>query len=155
MNSSTMIAGGGSHTVRSAGSAAITAVAAGERLGSLPTLLRITFSFVPAAAGLDKFFNLLTHWENYLNPALAGLLPVSPRAFMGAVGVIEIAAGILVFFRPRLGGLVVSAWLTCIALSLLAGGSYLDVAVRDLVMAVAAYTLSRLSAIVEPPGPAQ
>jgi hypothetical protein len=107
--------------------------------------LKATFSVVPIVAGLDKFTNLLTHWENYLNPALAHLLPFSPRVFMGAVGVIEIAAGFIVFFRPRIGALIVAAWLAGIALSLIVSGQYLDVAVRDLVMAVAAFSLANLA----------
>ena len=45
-------------------------------------------------------------------------------------------AGVLVFIRPRLGGYVVAAWLLAIALQLLAGGMYLDIAVRDIVMAL-------------------
>lgn len=112
-------------------------------------VLKITFSVVPIVAGLDKFTNLLTNWENYLNPMLASLLPFSPQAFMGIVGVIEIVAGIIVFYRPRLGALIVTAWLTCVALSLLASGNYLDVAVRDLVMAIGAFTLARLTPIAE------
>ncbi len=115
----------------------------------LQRLLRFTFGVVPIVAGLDKFTNILVNWESYLNPQLAGMLPISAHLFMGAVGVVEVAAGILVLARPRVGALIVTIWLAAIALSLLASGRYLDVAVRDLVMAVGAYTLSQLSAISE------
>ncbi|HZP61639.1 MAG TPA: DoxX family protein [Opitutaceae bacterium] len=108
-------------------------------------ILRLTYGIVPIVAGLDKFTNLLTHWSNYLNPALAHLLPFGPEIFMRAVGVIEIIAGLLVLTKPRLGAAIVAVWLTLIALSLLAGWSYVDVAVRDLVMAVGAFSLARLS----------
>jgi energy-converting hydrogenase Eha subunit C len=64
---------------------------------------------------------------------------------MNIVGVIEIAAGVVTLARPRLGGFIVASWLTCIALSLIASGSYLDIAVRDLVMAVGAFTLANLT----------
>ena len=67
---------------------------------------------------------------------------------MMIVGVIEIAAGILVFIMPKIGGLVVCAWLTLIALTLLAGWNFADVAVRDLVMAISAFSMSRLAIIV-------
>jgi uncharacterized membrane protein YphA (DoxX/SURF4 family) len=113
------------------------------------TILRLVFGLVPIVAGLDKFTNLLVNWENYLNPAVLNLIPLSGHAFMQVVGVIEIAAGVLVLARPRLGGLVVSAWLICIALSLIASGKYLDVAVRDLVMAVGAFTLASLTTTIE------
>ena len=108
-------------------------------------LLRITFGIVPIVAGFDKFTELLTHWENYLNPSIAGVLPFSPHTFMMIVGVIEIIAGIIVLIKPGVGGLIVAAWLTLIALTLLAGGNYLDVAVRDLVMAIGAFTLAKIS----------
>ncbi len=114
-------------------------------------ILRVAFVAVPIIAGMDKFTNLLTNWADYLNPMLANILPVSPHTFMGIVGIIEIIAGILVFARPRLGSYIVMAWLICIALSLIASGRYLDVAVRDLVMALGAYTCANLTAVVESP----
>ncbi|MCC3159010.1 hypothetical protein LJ737_17335 [Hymenobacter sp. 15J16-1T3B] len=113
---------------------------------SVPQVLRLTYGLVPIVAGLDKFTNLLTDWTAYLTPALTRLLPVSAGAFMHLVGLIEIAAGLLVLLRPRVGAWVVMAWLLLIAASLLAGGHYYDVAVRDAVMAVGAWSLARLSA---------
>lgn len=107
--------------------------------------LRLAYALVPLLAGLDKFFGLLADWEAYLSPAIAGLLPVSPGTFMAVVGVVEIAVGVMVLTRwVRLGAYLAMAWLVLIAINLLLAG-YLDVAVRDLVMAVGAYTLARLS----------
>lgn len=119
------------------------------RVRSIWAVLKVVFTVVPVVAGLDKFTDLLTNWDAYVNPMLARVLPFSTHAFMGVAGIIEVAAGILVFARPRLGASVVAAWLTCIALSLLASGQYLDVAVRDLVMAVSALTLARLTPLAE------
>ena len=113
------------------------------------TWLKLTFTIVPVVAGLDKFTNILTSWEGYLNPTLVGMLPFSGSTFMAIVGVIEIAAGILVFLRPRIGAQIVAAWLVLISLNLLLGGTYLDVAVRDLVMAVSALSLAKLSAVID------
>ena len=121
---------------------------------SIPTLLpiyrllKLTYGIVPIVAGLDKFTNLLAHWDQYLHPGLAGMLPFSPATFMHIIGGVEIIAGVLVLAKPKIGGLIVAAWLTLIALTLLASGQYLDVAVRDLVMAIGAYTLARLGKIV-------
>lgn len=112
------------------------------------TLLKLTFGIVPIVAGLDKFTDLLVQWEKYLHPAFVGMIPFSPHTFMMLVGVIEIIAGILVFIRPAIGGLIVAAWLTLIALNLLATGNFLDVAVRDLVMAIGAYSMARLSKVI-------
>jgi uncharacterized membrane protein YphA (DoxX/SURF4 family) len=107
-------------------------------------VLKLTFGIVPIVAGLDKFTNLLTDWSEYLAPLVADLLPFSPGTFMAIVGVIEIVAGILVLVKPRIGGLVVAAWLVGIAINLLLGGYY-DIAVRDLVMAVGAWSLAHLA----------
>jgi hypothetical protein len=111
-------------------------------------LMKYTFVIVPIVAGLDKFTDILVQWENYLNPGMVKLLPFTPHHFMEIVGVIEFVAGIIVFKKPRLGGLIVAAWLALIALTLLGGLSYLDVAVRDLVMAISAYCMAKLSRAV-------
>lgn len=113
---------------------------------NVQTLLKFTYGLVPIVAGADKFTNLLTDWSHYLSPTLKGVLPFSDHDFMMIVGVIEIIAGILVFLNPQKGAYLVSAWLVLIALSLLVGGNYLDVAVRDLVMAIGAFSLAKLSA---------
>ena len=115
-------------------------------------VLTLTYGIVPIVAGLDKFTNLLTNWEAYLTPDLVRMLPVSAHAFMMVVGVIEIVAGALVLLRPRIGAWVVMAWLIAIGLTLLTSGRYLDVAVRDFVMAIGAWALARLSAPTQPQG---
>ena len=111
-----------------------------QSLNSTFNLLKYVFVVVPIVAGADKFTNLLTNWEQYVNPSIADLLPVSAGVFMMVVGIIEIVAGLIVFKKPEIGGYIVAAWLTLIALSLLVGFIYVDVAVRDLVTAIAAST---------------
>jgi hypothetical protein len=111
-------------------------------------LLKLTFGLVPIVAGLDKFTNLLTNWEQYLSPKMTGMLPLQPHAFMMVVGVIEIIAGVIVLLKPAIGGIIVAAWLTLIALTLIFGGHYFDVAVRDLVMAISAFSMTRIAKIV-------
>jgi uncharacterized membrane protein YphA (DoxX/SURF4 family) len=121
-----------------------------QSLKTVQTLLMYTYGIVPIVAGADKFTHLLTDWDKYLNPAMADMLPFAPHTFMQVVGVIEIIAGILVLARPRIGGYVVMLWLIAIALSLLASGQYLDVAVRDLVMAIGAFAMVKLTEVVHP-----
>ena len=118
-----------------------------EKINSPYWALRIAFGAVPFLAGLDKFFNILTHWDKYLSPLAQHLLPVSATTFMHFAGIIEMIVGIAILTRwTRLGSYVAAAWLVGIAFNLLAAG-FLDVAVRDLVMAVGAYTLGRLSEV--------
>lgn len=108
-------------------------------------LLQILFSVVPIAAGLDKFTNLLTHWEQYLSPMILQMVPVPANVLMMSVGVVEIIAGILVALRPRIGAPLVAVWLLLIATNLLMTGQYFDIAVRDIGLAVAASALFLLA----------
>ena len=118
-----------------------------KRINSVFNIMKFTYGVVPIVAGLDKFTNLLTHWEQYLNPSIASVLPFSPYTFMMIVGVIEIVAGLIVLSKPVIGGYIVMAWLTCIAFSLIAGTGYFDVAVRDLVMAIGAFSFTQIAKV--------
>ena len=119
-----------------------------SRLNSVLWTLRITFGLTAFLAGLDKFFNLLTNWEQYVSPLLLRLVPLSASALMHVAGVIEIVAGLaLLAGLTRLFGYVVAGWLAAIAVTLLTSGHFLDVAVRDLVMAIGAFTLARVTEI--------
>ena len=74
-------------------------------------------------------------------------LPFSGHVFMMIVGVIEIIAGLLVFLDAKKWAYLVSAWLVLIAVNLLIGKNYFDVAVRDLAMAIGAFSLAKLSTV--------
>ncbi len=108
------------------------------------TLLRIGYGLVPILAGADKFTNLLTDWNQYLSPKVERRLPVDGRTFMRLVGLAEIAAGLLVLRRPKVGGAVVSGWLLAITGNLLSMGKYLDIAARDALLAAGAAALAMM-----------
>jgi hypothetical protein len=117
------------------------------RLNGTVTALRIAIGLMATLAGLDKFFNLLTNWDAYVAPVAQQLLPFSAATFMAIVGVIEFAVGITILaIRPSLGAFVASAWLVLVAINLVLGGHF-DVAVRDVVLAIAAYTLARFEQV--------
>jgi hypothetical protein len=107
--------------------------------------LHIGFVVAPVLAGLDKFLGVLTQWEQYLWTPFADLLGLAPGAFLGVIGVVEIAAGVLVAVRPRLGGYVVALWLCGIIVNLVLVGGFLDIALRDLGLAIGAFALARLA----------
>ena len=125
-----------------------------QHLDSSWWTLRIAFGATAFLAGLDKFFNLLADWEAYVSPLMTSILPISAGTLMRAAGVIEMIAGVAVLAGiTRLGGYVIAAWLTLIAISLVTTGRYFDVAVRDLVMAAGAFTLAKISetrAVISP-----
>src|SRR5437588_12083393 len=73
-------------------------------------ILHWGFVAAPILAGLDKFFNKMVDWTIYLWPPLAKLVG-GAGTFMRIVGAIEIVAGFLVAFKPKLGAPIVAAWL--------------------------------------------
>jgi uncharacterized membrane protein YphA (DoxX/SURF4 family) len=108
--------------------------------------LRIGLGLGAFLAGLDKFFNILANWEMYLSPLVTNVVPLSAATFMRGVGVIEMIAGAVVLAGfTRLGGYVIAGWLLAIAASLVTTGMFYDLAVRDVEIALAAFTLARLS----------
>ncbi|MEJ7775534.1 MAG: hypothetical protein WKF72_12070 [Nocardioidaceae bacterium] len=109
-------------------------------------MLRTVFTVAPIAFGIDKFFNLLTDWEDYLAPWINQLVPGNAHQAMLMIGVIEIIAGVLVAVRPQIGGYVVAAWLAGIIVNLISIGGYYDIALRDFGLLVGALALARLAA---------
>ncbi|HET6572639.1 MAG TPA: hypothetical protein VFG68_03475 [Fimbriiglobus sp.] len=113
-------------------------------------VLYVGFAALPIIAGLDKFFHLLVNWEQYLAPLATRIVPVSASTFMQAVGVIEIAAGLLVAVRPRIGAYVVVLWLWGIIINLLLIPGYYDIALRDFGLSLGSLALARLSREFDP-----
>ena len=125
-------------------------VSPGERIKNDPTfqafwLLRIGFTVAPILFGIDKFAQVMTHWTKYLASEYNDIIPGTASQAMHMVGVVEIAAGLIVLARPRIGAYVVAAWLAGIILDLLLVGGYGDIALRDFGLLVGALALSRLA----------
>ena len=121
-------------------------------------ILRTAFVAAPILFGIDKFFNWMTYWPKYLWVGIPNVISVSPQNFMYAVGVVEIAAGLLVLIWPRFGSWVVAAWLAGIVTNLViksiaVGGHtqvFWDIALRDFGLMIAAIALARLAAVFAP-----
>src|SRR5690242_16990726 len=128
-----------------------------ERLRSDPayqafTIMRVAFTVAPILFGLDKFFNVMVDWEQYLAPWINDIVPGSASTAMHLVGVVEIVAGVFVALKPRYGAYVVAAWLGGIVVDLLTCSGHYDVALRDFGLMLGALTLARLAGIYDPPG---
>jgi len=116
-------------------------------------LLRIGFTVLPIAMGVDKFFNVLVNWEAYLAPWIRHLSPLTATGTMHVVGVIEILAGVAVALKPRYAAYLVAAWLGGIIVNLLTYSGFYDVALlRDFGLLLGALTLARLASSFDPPG---
>jgi uncharacterized membrane protein YphA (DoxX/SURF4 family) len=115
-------------------------------------LLRVGFTLAPMLFGLDKFFNVLVNWEQYLAPWVDRLIPGTASDLMYVVGVVEIVAGLAVALKPRYGAYLVAAWLAGIVVNLLTYSGYYDIALRDFGLMLAALALARLASRFDPPG---
>ena len=114
-------------------------------------LLRLAFTVAPIAFGVDKFFNVMVHWPNYLAPWINDIMPGTGQQFMYFVGVTEILAGVFVALKPRYGAYVVAAWLGGIIINLLTYSGFYDIALRDFGLMLGALTLARLASVYDPP----
>lgn len=110
-------------------------------------LLRIGFTVAPILFGIDKFFNWTVHWPDYLAGWINNIMPGSAQDFMYFVGVVEIAAGLIVAVAPVIGAPLVAAWLAGIVINLLTNNppEYYDIALRDFGLMLGALTLTRLA----------
>lgn len=117
-----------------------------QRIETTWWVLRLALGVTAFLAGLDKFFNLLADWESYLSPLATRVLPFSAVTFMHMVGVIEmVVAALILIGYSRLGGYIAAVWLLGIAVNLITTGHYFDIAARDVVMALSAFSLARLT----------
>lgn len=110
------------------------------------SLLYVAYIVAPIVAGVDKYFHYLVDWNIYVSPAYASIVGGRVTALMNAVGIVEIIAGLVVAIKPRLGGIVVAAWLWGIIVNLLLIPGYFDIALRDFGLSLGALALSRLAA---------
>jgi hypothetical protein len=108
-------------------------------------ILHVAFVVAPIVAGLDKFFNLLVNWEQYLPSFVNKMVGGHGHELMLVAGVIEVIAGLGVLFKPKIFAYVVSAWLLMIVVNLLLIPGYYDIALRDFGLALGALALARLS----------
>lgn len=106
-------------------------------------ILRLGYTVAPILFGLDKFFNVTTEWTEFLPELVTD--SVSGTTVMALVGVVEIVAGIGVWFRPRIFAYVVAAWLALIIVTLAIAGGFWDVALRDFGLLLGAVALGELA----------
>jgi len=110
-------------------------------------ILHVGYAVLHIVMGVDKFFHLLTDWNQYLAPVVTATLRVDAYTFMRGVGIIEVIAGLLVAWKPRIGAYVVAAWLAGIIANLALNPiTYWDVALRDFGLMLGALSLGSLSA---------
>jgi len=124
---------------------------ANSRISFSWNLLRFAYGAVILLAGLDKLLgtDLIVHWPKYISPFVASHLPVSTGVFLAAMGIIEIIVAILMLTKwPLHAAYLAVIWLLLISVNLLMLG-YIDIAIRDILLAVGAVVLAQLTSAVE------
>jgi uncharacterized membrane protein YphA (DoxX/SURF4 family) len=114
-------------------------------------VMRLGYTVLPLAMGIDKFFNAMVSWPKYLADWIDNIAPGTAQQFMYFVGGVEILAGVLVLLKPRYAAYIVAAWLAGIVINLFSYGEYWDVGVRDVGLMLGALTLGRLASVYDPP----
>ena len=111
-------------------------------------ILHFAFTVAPILFGLDKFLNVMTNWDRYVAPWMAGVVG-NAHTFMYAIGAVEIIAGIVVAFKPRWGAYIVALWLLGIIVYLLSYPGFYGIALRDFGLLLGALALGRLSEVYQ------
>lgn len=119
-------------------------------------ILHWGFVAAPLLAGIDKFFDRLCDWDQYLAAWIPNLVHLGAHQIMLIVGAIEIIAALIVAAKPRIGAWIVFCWLWGIIINLITFSGYYDIALRDFGLSLGALSLARLStvydhAVVTPP----
>ncbi len=112
-------------------------------------MLKYAYGVVVLVVGLDKLFgtNFIVNWGMYVNSYVLNVVPLN--IFLVVIALIEIAVAILLLTKyTKLAAYVSAAWLLLIAVNLLMLG-YVDIAARDVLLAVGAVALARLTEAVE------
>ncbi len=110
------------------------------------SLLRITYTLVPIMLGLDKCFTgLIVEWPKYVSPFVMNFIPLELSHFLILIGIIEIIAGFIVWFYPRLGAYIIVGWMGLIIINLLTMHAFFDIIARDIVIAIGALALAWIS----------
>jgi hypothetical protein len=112
-------------------------------------VLKWAYGLLFMVVGLDKVFttHLITDWDKYVSPIITGDLGLGALGFLVAWGIIEVIIGLILLSPATKTG----AWMGITALALIVlnlltlGDAYLDIAARDIMMALGLYALARLS----------
>lgn len=115
------------------------------------SLLRLTYTILCIAVGLDKILmhNFIVNWAQYLSPLVSVHVPLEIAQFLMIIGIVEVIVGLIVWFRPHLGGYLVVLWVAAVIANLASMHAFYDIIARDVVIGVGAIALSWLTKALE------
>jgi len=108
-------------------------------------LLKTGIIITLVLVGLDKFFNLLTHWDIYLSPFAMEIFGGHLGGFIKLVGIIELVIGIGLYYKTRVFAYIAGIWFILLIFNIILLGRYYDLGVRDFALCLSSFALARLS----------
>lgn len=108
-------------------------------------LLKVALVITLALVGLDKFFNLMTHWDIYLSPFTMEIFGGHALGFIRTIGVVEIIIAVGLYYRTRIFAYVAAIWFILLIFNIILLGRYYDLGIRDFALCLSSFALARLS----------
>ena len=119
------------------------------KLKSISNVFRFSYGLIIMAIGIDNYLNILVNWSEYLNPIIPSFFNTDAKTFMYYIGIFEIFSGTLVLLSPKIGGYLISFFFFFTSVNLISQFKYFDIALRDLILAIGAFSFARLSDLID------
>ena len=111
-------------------------------------LLQFAYALFFSITGIDKFFNFLLPWYQYISPYVLNYATFSTIALSVAIGIVELGIGILCVTKwARLAAYCGALWLFIFAVNLATVPAHIYLALCYALASVGALALARLIAI--------
>lgn len=111
-------------------------------------ILQLAYALFFTITGVDKFFNFLLPWYQFISPYILTYATFSAIALSVAVGILELGIGILCVTKwARLAAYCGALWFLLLALNLITVPTHAYLALFYALASVGALVLARLIAI--------
>lgn len=108
-------------------------------------ILQVMFVAMPIIAGMDKFLHLTANWDHYVSPVVPFLTHIREHEASLLIAPMEIAVGLMVAFKPRIGAIAATILFGMMTLNLLIAPGQVYVAFLHLCLCLNAIVLFILS----------
>lgn len=108
-------------------------------------ILQVMFVAMPIGAGMDKFFHLTANWDHYVSPVVPFLTQIRVHEASLLIAPLEIAVGLMVAFKPRIGAVAAMLLFGMITMNLFITPGQLHIAFLHLCLCLNAVVLFILS----------
>ncbi|MBS1953088.1 MAG: hypothetical protein JST89_02825 [Cyanobacteria bacterium SZAS-4] len=108
-------------------------------------ILQVMFVAMPIGAGMDKFFHLTANWDHYVSPVVPFLTQIRVHEASLLIAPLEIAVGLMVAFKPRIGAIAAVLLFAMLTMNLFITPGQIHIAFLHLCLCLNAIVLFILS----------